>query len=159
MILKVNKTINIEKGIIFSDPSYSKDFRFRYENSNKMENYQLYIGIEESNVPDSQPILTILLLDKTAKEHISPSGKLDYDSVLYKTKEYSVGTDTNKLLIKSKDNNSAQIINVNEVGTVGFLTEFRRPIKKNGKTYYQYCGFMFNVYFKKVINNLNKLAN
>lgn len=155
----IERKITINKGIIISDPWYKKDVKCRYENRQRMSNYNFHILTEPDEAYKDWFNVAITILDDVTHQHIKVSDTLDSFTCphTFKVKKTEIGMDTASILIGS---NNVQIeeIHTGTDGYLGTVYQLNRPIKTGEKTKNQYCGIVFFASFDGTINSVDEIV-
>ena len=155
----VEKKVNITNGLIISDPWYEKGVKCRYENKQRMTDYNLHIQTKQDATYKDWFNVAVTILDDTAHEHVKVNDTLDaftYPRNL-KIKETEIGMDTASVLIGS---NTVYIeeIHTGTDGYLGMTYQLNRPVKVGDKVKNQYCGVVFFGSFDSTLNTAEEIV-
>lgn len=150
---RIKEKVSI-KGIIISDPLYDNTVKYRYSNKQKMENYDLTIRTRELDDIEDCYTLGISLLEENISNHIKFSTSLNSFSSPsnFKIKRFTIGVDTASILIGAESNPFIEEICTGADGFVGDVFQISKPVEKNGKIGYKYCGIIFIGTFDATLN-------
>ena len=155
----VEKKVNITNGITISDPWYEKGVKCRYENKQRMPDYNLHIQTKQDATYKDWFNVAVTILDDVAYEHVKINDTLDAFTFPrnFKIKETEIGMDTASILIGS-NNVYIEEIHTGTDGYLGTAYQLNRPVKAGDKTKNQYCGVVLFASFDSTLNSAEEIV-
>ena len=155
----IEKKVNIPNGVIISDPWYKKGVKCRYENKQKMTDYNFHIQTKQDANYKDWVNVAISVLDNKAHQCIKVNDTLDAFThpANFKAKEIEIGMDTASIIIGA-NNVMTEEIHTGTDGYLGTVFQLNRPVLMNEKVKNVYCGIVFFGSFDTSVNTVDEIV-